>query len=78
MKTAISIPDAIFLDAESLAEHLKISRSQLYSRAVSEYVARHAPDAVTECLDRLCTELDEGVDPFVSAAGRRVLEGTEW
>ena len=78
MKTAISIPDEVFEHAENLAHHLKISRSKLYSRALSEYVARHAPDTVTESLDRLCVELDEGVDPFVSTAARRILERTEW
>jgi predicted transcriptional regulator len=78
MKTAISIPDRVFADGESLARHLKISRSQLYSRALNEYVARHAPDSVTESLDRLVAELDKGADPFVSTAWRRVLERTEW
>jgi hypothetical protein len=77
MKTAISIPDEVFEDAETLATNLKISRSQLYSRALSEYVSRHAPDSVTEALDRLCCEI-EGDDVFVSAASRRVLERTEW
>jgi hypothetical protein len=78
MKTAVSIPDEVFQDAESLAHQLKISRSQLYSRALSEYVSRHAPDSVTEALDRLCCELDEEMDRFVSAASRRILERTEW
>jgi hypothetical protein len=78
MKTAVSIPDKVFQDAETLANNLKISRSQLYSRALSEYVSRHAPDSVTEALDRLCCELDEGTDRFVSAASRRILERTEW
>ena len=73
MKTAISIPNEVFRDAESLARQLKVSRSQLYSRAISEYVARHATDLVTESLDRLFSELDEGPDPFVSAAARRIL-----
>jgi antitoxin MazE6 len=79
MKTAISIPDDVFQDAESLAQQLKISRSQLYSRALSEYVSRHAPDAVTESYDRVCEELGEEakLDPFVAVAARRILERTE-
>ena len=44
MKTAISIPDDVFERAERLARHTKKSRSQLFSEAVREYVARHAPD----------------------------------
>ena len=79
MKTAISIPDDVFMDAEKLAKRLKIGRSQLYRRAVSEYVARHSPDEVTEALDRVCAELSAPEpDPFLSAAARSVLGRTEW
>jgi predicted transcriptional regulator len=78
MKTAISIPEEVFRHAEALARHLSISRSQLYSRAVSEYVSRHAPDRVTEALDRICGEIDEETDSFVAEASRRILEQTEW
>jgi metal-responsive CopG/Arc/MetJ family transcriptional regulator len=78
MKTSISIPDEVFERAERLAHRLEISRSRLYSRALRRYVARHALDAVTKSLDRLCVERDQRVDPFVSAAARRILERAEW
>jgi predicted transcriptional regulator len=80
MKTAISIPDDVFEDAEKFAQHVKISRSKLYSQAVSEYISRHSPDAVTESYDRLCAELGEEakLDPFVAVSSRRVLERSEW
>jgi predicted transcriptional regulator len=78
MKTAISIPDEIFEDAERLAKRLKRSRSEIYSRALAEYVARHTPDKVTEEMDRVLDELAEPADKFVSSAARRVLGRTEW
>ncbi|HEV3074618.1 MAG TPA: hypothetical protein VHB47_09400 [Thermoanaerobaculia bacterium] len=78
MKTAISIPEEVFRNAEALARHLGVSRSQLYSRAIGEYVSRHAPDRVTEALDRVCGEIDEQTDRFVAEASRRILEQTEW
>jgi predicted transcriptional regulator len=78
MKTAISVPDEVFEQADNLAKRLKMSRSQLYSRALSEYVARHAPDEVTEALDRVSAELGAEPDVFISAASRRILERTEW
>jgi predicted transcriptional regulator len=78
MKTAISIPEETFRNAEALARHLSISRSQLYSRAITEYVSRHAPDRVTEALDRVYGEIDEETDRFVTEASRRILEQTEW
>ena len=48
MKTAISVPDRIFAEADRLAKRLKKSRSQVYTEAVAEYVARHDEDQVTE------------------------------
>jgi predicted transcriptional regulator len=78
MKTAISLPDAIFRDAERLARRLKKSRSKLYQEAVAEYVARHDPEAVTEAMNRLATEVDTRPDPFAAAAARRALERSEW
>ena len=78
MKTAISLPDAIFQDAERLARRLKKSRSELYKEAVAEYVARHEPEAVTEALNQFAKKLDTRPDEFTSAAARRILERSEW
>ena len=78
MKTAVSIPDDVFEGAERLARRTKKSRSQLFSDAVREYVARHAPEDVTEAMDRVCAELGNPADKFVSSAAHSVLERTEW
>jgi metal-responsive CopG/Arc/MetJ family transcriptional regulator len=78
MKTAVSIPDDIFEKAERLARRMKKSRSQLYRNAVEEYVARHAPDHVTETMDKVCAEIGAETDSFVSSASRSILERIEW
>jgi len=78
MKTAVSLPDEIFRDAERLARRLKKSRSQLYQEAVAEYVARHEPEAITEALNRLAEDVNTGPDDLASAAARRVLERSQW
>jgi metal-responsive CopG/Arc/MetJ family transcriptional regulator len=78
MKTAISIPDKIYRDAERLSRRLKKSRSQVYTEAVTEYVARHDPDAVTEAMNRVCEAMDTYSDPAFSGAARRTLEDVEW
>jgi len=78
MKTAISLPDEVFEEAERLARRMKKSRSQLYREALAEYVARHEPDAVTAALDRVAERIDTRPDAFSSAAARRSLERTEW
>jgi metal-responsive CopG/Arc/MetJ family transcriptional regulator len=78
MKTAVSLPDRVFREAEAHARRTRKSRSQLYSEALSEYLARHSPDPVTEAMNRVMDELGETVDPFLPEAARRVLERVEW
>ncbi len=78
MKTAISIPDDVFESAERLARRTKKSRSQLFSDAVREYVARHGQEEITEAMDRVCAELGQPTDEFVTAASRRTFERNEW
>ena len=78
MKTAVSIPDDVFRKAERLAHRMKKSRSELFSNALAEYVARHAPGHVTEAMDKVCADVGVGRDEFTSAAARRVLERVEW
>lgn len=78
MKTAVSIPDDVFEEAERLAADLKTSRSTLYSRALREFVARHAPDRLTEAMNRVIEEVGADVDEFTRKASRRALEQSEW
>ena len=80
MKTAVSVPDDIFQKAERLARSGGRSRSEVYSAALREYIARHAPDEVTEALNRAIRALgeDAAADPFVTGAARRILEASDW
>jgi metal-responsive CopG/Arc/MetJ family transcriptional regulator len=78
MKTAVSIPDQVFEQAERLARRTRKSRSHVFSSALREYVARHSPDDVTEAMDRVCEQVGERGDPFVARAARQTLEHSEW
>jgi metal-responsive CopG/Arc/MetJ family transcriptional regulator len=79
MKTAVSLPDRVFREAERYAKRTRKSRSQLYAEALGEYLARHAPDEVTEDMNAVLERLGPaGSDPFVDAAARRVLKRVEW
>ena len=78
MKIAVSVPQDVFDGAERLARREGRSRSEVYSAAVREYVARHAPDEVAEALDHVVAEVGAEPDPFVAAAARRTLAQTEW
>ncbi|MEK7862252.1 MAG: ribbon-helix-helix protein, CopG family, partial [Chloroflexota bacterium] len=73
MKTAVSIPDEVFEKVERLARRARRSRSEVFSAALREYVARHTPDEVTEAMDRVCAVVNDEPDGFVSAAARRAL-----
>jgi hypothetical protein len=77
MKTAISLPDDLFADAERLARELGKSRSRLYGDALREYVARHSAGSVTESLDRVCDAVESRED-FARAAARRTFARSEW
>ena len=78
MKTAVSIPDDVFEDAERLASRLRTSRSQLYARALAEFVARHDDDRVTSLMDQAVREAGGEADAFVRAAAQQSLQRVEW
>jgi len=78
MKTAVSVPDDVFERAERLAKREKRSRSDVYSAALREYVARHSPDDVADALDAVVDAVGAGADAFVATASRRTLESSEW
>ncbi len=78
MKTVVSIPDDIFEDAERLALRLQTSRSQLYARALAEFVARHDDDQVTELMNQAVREAVGDADLFVQEAARQAIERAEW
>jgi metal-responsive CopG/Arc/MetJ family transcriptional regulator len=69
----------VYREAERHAKRTRKSRSQLYAEALAEYLARHAPDEITEDMNSVIDQLGEASsDRFVSRATRRVLEGMEW
>lgn len=78
MKTAISVPDRLFNQAEKLARKTGKSRSQIYQEALTEYLLRRDPGAVTEAMDRALAEIDQDSDPWLSQAGRQGLQRSEW
>jgi predicted transcriptional regulator len=78
MKTAVSVPDDLFRQADRLAKRQRKSRSRLYSEAIGEYVARHDPDEITRRMNEVADETDTSLDPFVAAATARVQKRNKW
>ena len=78
MKTAVSIPDDVFQDAERLASRLQTSRSKLYARALAEFVARHDDDRITALMDQAIHEAGEKGDTFLDVAAKQTVQRAEW
>jgi antitoxin MazE6 len=80
MKTAISIPNQVFEAAEQLAKRLGMSRSELYTTAVTDFIERHEVHGVTGRLNEvygLDPELSV-LDPVLQALQLRSLPKDEW
>lgn len=77
MKTAISIPDNIFGEADTLAGQLGISRSALYTEAIRSYLARHTDSEVTSQLDALYAGQVNTREPY-SEEPPRVSRADVW
>lgn len=78
MKTAVSIPDDIFHEAETLAKELKTSRSDVYARALAAFVGDHSADRVTQAINAALDTVDGRPDPLIIAAANRTLRDVEW
>ncbi len=79
MKTAISIPDNVYNAAEQLANRLGQSRSELYSRAVSNYIKKHQNEKVTEQLNDIYSCEDSNLNPaLVLLQGQSTLKNNPW
>lgn len=78
MKTSVSLPDDLFEAADGLADRLGVSRSELYARAVAEYLAKHRDEDVTERLNEVFADEPSGLHPSLRAAQARSLSSTDW
>lgn len=78
MKTAVSIKDKVFQNAEKFAKKAKISRSQLYSDALEEYLAKRDEQALIDQINAVCEEVDTSLDPHWKKLQSRVLQKEEW
>ncbi|MEY4549677.1 MAG: hypothetical protein RL685_5872 [Pseudomonadota bacterium] len=82
MKTGVSIPDDVFERGEQTARRLKMTRSELYAKALNAYVDAHSPHAVTEAmnaaLEQLAPEEIEADVRVVRAGARQTMKRTPW
>ncbi|MCY4213937.1 MAG: hypothetical protein OXF68_09960 [Gammaproteobacteria bacterium] len=71
-------PRDSFERTERLAPQQGRSRSEVDANAPDEHIAHHGGDRVTAAMNQACSKVEENNDAFLTAAGRRVLDNTEW
>ncbi len=76
MKTAVSIPDRIFRAAEKTAKRLGIPRSQLFARALEEFIGNHNRDSVTEKLNSVYQGVGAEKDDLLAVSLDRLRKAT--
>ncbi len=78
MKTAISLPDELFRMAEAAARKLKVSRSELYATAISEFLERRRTKSITERLNKVYSKEALGLEPALHSAQIKSLVKEDW
>ena len=80
MKTAVSIPNALFDAAEQVSKRLGVSRSRLYTIAIERFVKRDRSRGVRDALDAFYAETRSRLDPALAAMQATSLEpeGQDW
>jgi metal-responsive CopG/Arc/MetJ family transcriptional regulator len=78
MKTAISIPDPLFKAAEEAARRLDVSRSELYARALREFLAARREQDITERLNEVYAEEPARIDPVLAQMQFASLPPDTW
>ena len=78
MKTAISIPNETFNIAEHFASLAGMSRSELYTKAIVEYIDKHKNVDVTEALNKVYDESNSSLDKDLHSMQIRSLPRENW
>lgn len=78
MKTAISVPDDVFQEAEKLARRRRLSRSALYTAALKSFVQQHRPSDITHALNEVYGDNSNDLDGALNAMQLMALPKEEW
>ena len=78
LKTAISIPENIFLEADETAKVLGLNRSRLYAAAIAEFLEKHREGSIKEKLNEIYAHENSQVDPIINKAQMTGLAKEDW
>ncbi len=78
MKTAISLPDSVFEEAEALSQQLGLSRSELYTKALQAYLGRYNRNQILLKLNEVYAEESAELDPVMARMQFMSLPHEDW
>lgn len=78
MKTAISLPDSVFEEAEALAGQLGFSRSELYTKALIAYLRKYNRNQILNKLNQVYSEESSELDPVLAKMQFMSLPREDW
>jgi hypothetical protein len=78
MKTAISLPDELGHAAELYAMQHDVSRSELYAKALAEYLSRHKYEDLTERINATLSKIGVKATDEPGEMGLSSIRGLEW
>jgi len=78
MKTAISLPNDLFKEAEAAAKDLGLSRSKLMQTALEEFLKRRRDEKITATLNRSLAKHPDEIDPFLQQLALEAMKRSEW
>jgi metal-responsive CopG/Arc/MetJ family transcriptional regulator len=78
MKTAVSVPDELFRQAEAAAKKLRMSRSKLYATALAEFLDRKRSKSITERLNEVYSKQDSKLDPALERMMFETWKKEDW
>lgn len=78
MKTAISIPDTLFREAELYAKSRGFSRSELFSKAVAQFLEANPSDLTTQQLDTVYASEPAKLNKALANMQFSSIEKEEW
>lgn len=78
MKTAVSVPNELFEEAEIVAKSMNVSRSQLYAKALAAFLAAQNGAAITRTLNEYYNATPAVIDEGFKRVALKRLKETEW
>jgi metal-responsive CopG/Arc/MetJ family transcriptional regulator len=78
MKVAISLPDEVYREADVVAKSLGVSRSELYARALADFLESRRPGIISAQLNHVYQSRRASVDAALARMQGRTIGKDKW